>query len=224
VPYKAIQEQWDFVGGLSTPSKMPCLSYGISAQKCITGNKLRHKPNTPCAICYAFRGQYNRPNVKKAHSRRLENIDATLWPHAMSDILNYYLDKRGPEKYGYFRWFDSGDLQNTAQLLAIEQVAVQTPKIKHWLPTHEYPILAHRDKKWNEFLSKPDNLVVRPSAVYIDQDLPAWRKKGYPISTVTRDKDPIGFACPAREQDNKCGDCRACWEPEKYPIISYWEH
>ena len=224
MPYKAIQKQWDLVGGMSTPSKMPCLSYGLPAEECITGNKLRHKDNTPCAVCYAFRNAYTWPNVKTAQYRRLYTYTNPEWRTAIADILNYYLGKRGPENYSYFRWFDSGDLQDISHLFMIEQVAVLTPRIKHWLPTHEYPILAQRDSKACQFIDKPDNLVVRPSAVYMDQDLPAWRKRGYPISTVTRDKDPIGFACPAHKQDNKCGDCRACWEPEKYPIISYWKH
>ena len=32
----------EIVGGLSSPSKMPCHGYSIPAQKCMTGSKLRN--------------------------------------------------------------------------------------------------------------------------------------------------------------------------------------
>ena len=57
---------------LSQTSKMPCKSISLDAELCNTGSKLAKIPNTPCNKCYALRGFYNMPSVKKAMAARLE--------------------------------------------------------------------------------------------------------------------------------------------------------
>jgi len=58
-----IEEQ---IGSLSSPSKMPCYSYSISARDCITGGKLVKLENSICHGCYALKGNYNFSNVKNS--------------------------------------------------------------------------------------------------------------------------------------------------------------
>ena len=60
-----LTEARDYVGGLSNPSKMPCMSYGLPAQACNVGGTLRDIEGSTCQNCYAYdRGMYVMPNVK----------------------------------------------------------------------------------------------------------------------------------------------------------------
>ena len=62
----------------------------------------------------------------------------------------------------------------------------------------------------------PENLVVRLSAAMIDGAPP----EGFPhTSTVVTSC----ASCPAPQQNNECGTCRACWNPE-VKNVSYHKH
>ena len=45
------------------------------------------------------------------------------------------------ENNPFFRWHDSGDIQDVKHLEDIVEVTRQTPEIMHWLPTLETRIL-----------------------------------------------------------------------------------
>ena len=195
------------VGGLSQTSKMPCRSWGISATKCKTGSKLAKKEGTVCHDCYALKGAYVWPSVRKAHERRLSLINTSGWVDNMVAAIN------GDE---YFRWFDSGDIQDDNHLVAIVRVVIATPKTKHWLPTKEYLIIARFMRKHGKF---PKNLIVRVSSPNIAQ---APIEHYQHTSTVHTDQ-PFGRECIAHKQNNECKDCRACWNP-RIKNISYKYH
>lgn len=66
----------------------------------------------------------------------------------------------------------------------------------------------------------PDNLVVRLSSAMID----AKPMSGFTHTSTVNDKsEPIGFACRAPAQGNKCLDCRACWD-KSIANVSYHLH
>lgn len=50
---------------LGQTSKMPGFSFGLDAEKCNVGSKLRKIKGSTCEKCYAFRGRYPTPSVKK---------------------------------------------------------------------------------------------------------------------------------------------------------------
>ena len=196
------------VGGLSNTSKMPCKSWGISAKECKTGSKLAKIEGTICNGCYALKGAYVWPVVERAHARRLELINTSSWSDNMVTAIN-----NAP----FFRWFDSGDLQNPEHLEDIVRVAIATPNTKHWLPTHEKKFVSDYLRKRGSF---PDNLIVRVSAANVDGAPP----KGFKLtSTSHKHGEPIGQECIAYKQDNECRDCRACWDSE-VQNISYKNH
>ena len=200
-PRKALQADWDAVGGLSEPRKMPEYSYSIPAWRCNVGSKLRLVIGSTCSHCYALKGRYVFPNVADALERRYQAMvaDYDAWADAMARLIDGLCQK-------HFRWMDAGDLQSLAHLLAIVSVARQTPATQHWLPTREYAIVKAYRAQYGEF---PANLTVRLSAHMIDGMTPDY---GLPTSTVTTSTTPEGsHACPARFQDGKCADCRACW-------------
>ena len=201
----------EYTGGLGTPSKMPGFSYGISAKKCITGGKLQSVEGSTCSGCYALKGHYVYESVSKAHSNRLNAISKPLWIEAMSELINR-------KKCDFFRWHDSGDLQSVDHFAKICAIADATPTVNHWLPTREYRFVT-------EYVNSggiiPSNLVVRMSAHMIGGNIPTFpRLKGLvTISTVSKD-DSYSDAhnCPARFQNNSCGDCRACWNPDVFHV------
>ena len=189
------KEATKITGGLSAPGKMPEGSYNLPARACQTGAKLRQIPDTPCYGCYAFKGRYNFPNVKDALTRRLESITDPQWVQAMAVLI------KGKK---HFRWHDSGDLQSVDHLKKIFEVCNLTPDTQHWLPTQERQYLPLPGSKI------PKNLIIRLSNAKNDtKPGRAWDH----WSTVVTTPRP-GHVCPAPDQGNVCGSCRACWSKD----------
>ena len=142
--------------------------------------------------------------MKDAQYKRFRSLTHPLWVKAMAAQIN-------SKKVKYFRWHDSGDVQNLDHLNKIYEVCRLTPDVKHWMPTREAWTKDH-------LASCPDNLIVRFSVPMIDQEAPAsWPH----TSTVTT--KPGKRTCPAPTQGNKCKDCRACWD-KTVKNICYGEH
>jgi len=196
------KEAWALVGGLSKPSKMPGWSIGIPAKECKTGKKLRQIKNSVCEGCYALKGCYVFKVVQEAQYKRLEAIQHPDWVLAMATLIN-------SKKPDVFRWHDSGDVQDVDHLEKIFEVCKLTPSKRHWMPTREAWIKDHMHKA-------PANLVVRFSSPMIDQGpVKSWANTST-VSTKSR-------TCPAPDNNNECGDCRACWDP-LVKNIEYGKH
>ena len=202
-----VSEARQNVGGLSNPSKMPSKSYGLPAQACKVGGQLRNVKGSTCESCYAYdRGMYVMPVVKAAQARRLATITRDDWAASMARSIN---------KDRYFRWHDSGDVQSGEHFAKIVEVARLTPNTLHWLPTREAAIVAAYTG------DIPGNLIVRVSAAMIDGPAP---KRFAHTSTVHSKTIPVNsHVCPAPQQGNTCGDCRACWSKE-VKNVSYHQH
>jgi hypothetical protein len=109
------------VGGLSNPSKMPSKSYGLPAQACKVGGKLRAVKGSTCENCYAYdREMYVMPVVKAAQARRLATLTRDDWTASMVRAIN---------KDNYFRWHDSGDIQSAEHFAKIVEVARAHPPL-----------------------------------------------------------------------------------------------
>ena len=189
-------EAEEITGGLSAPGKMPEGSYNLPANMCQTGAKLREIEGTPCWSCYAFNGRYNFPNVKDALTRRLESLTHPQWIPAMAVLI------KGKK---FFRWHDSGDLQSVQHLINIFEVCKLTSGTMHWLPTQERKFLPLSTD------SIPKNLLIRLSNAKNDtKPGNAWP---YWSTVVTHGARP-GHICPAPDQGNECGSCRACWSKD----------
>ena len=193
---------------LTDTSKMPGKSFSISAFECQTGSKLAEVEGSVCEKCYARKGFYHMSSVKNAQAWRLEFMKT-------EQFIDVMVMEIGDEKY--FRWFDSGDVQSVSDCLKIITIALKTPKTKHWVPTKE-------PKYWAdalEMVDLPKNLIVRLSAPMKDSRVsPTWTKH---TSSVSASMELSGHICPAPQQNNTCGDCRACWD-KRVPNIVYKEH
>ena len=196
------KEAWTLVGGLSKPSKMPGWSIGIPAKECNTGSKLVNVKGSVCEGCYALKGCYVFAVVQKAQYKRLEAIQHPDWVLAMATLIN-------SKKPDVFRWHDSGDVQDVQHLEKIFEVCRLTPNKRHWMPTREAWIKDHME-------AAPANLVVRFSSPMVDQGpVKSWANTST-VSTKSR-------SCPAPDNNNECGSCRACWDP-LVKNIEYGKH
>ena len=203
------------VGGLSAPSKMPSYAWSISAKRCNTGSKLAKVKGSVCEGCYALKGRYMFSNTQDALERRYNawDSDRAKWVDAMIYLMH---NKQHISNTGHFRFFDSGDIQGSDMLDDINLVAWASPHIRFWLPTKEYKLIKNYDKEI------APNLVIRVSAPTVDKEF-----SGYTHISTVYNKDNIdtakGVVCPASNQGNQCGSCRACWN-DKVSEVSYIAH
>jgi hypothetical protein len=200
------------IGTLSNPSKLPCHGYSTPASACPVGSKLRDVPGSICSACYALKGRYGFPNVQSALETRLTGLADPEWPQLIAELISR------KEKSGYFRWHDSGDLQDLAHLERIVKVANLLPNIQFWLPTREYATVIQWQRKYGEF---PPNLTVRLSALMFDADVPRGVAEG--TGLPTSGASPDGYSCPASQTNGKCDTCRACWRQDQ-PKVTYRKH
>ena len=91
-------------GTLTSTSKMPCKSYSLPTEACITGFKMSQIAGSICSSCYADKGFYKMyaNNIKPAQFSRLDSINGEHWVSGMVSLIG---------SDDYFRWHDSGDLQ-----------------------------------------------------------------------------------------------------------------
>jgi hypothetical protein len=183
---------------------MPGPAYNLPAAACITGAKLVKVPGSVCAGCYALKGRYRFNNVQAALQRRLQAIASPQWVKAMTVLVS---------GHPFFRWHDSGDIQSIEHLKNIFKVCENTPGTRHWLPTREARFL-----KLVQPEDVPKNLIIRLSGHMIDQPAATWWPHTSTVTTA-----PGSRTCPAPEQGNACGSCRACWD-KNTRNVAYGKH
>ena len=210
IPVKTLKQAKDIIGGFTVTSKMPTISYSISAKDCKTGSKLRLIKNTVCSTCYALKGNYIRyaKNIEPVQKRRLESISSPNWVGAMVYIMKH---QKQVVNSGLFRWHDSGDIQSLEHLDKIVEIANLTPNIKHWLPTKESNLIQ------NFKGAIPKNLIIRLSGSFIDGKEPKYKN----TSTVVSNKD--NATCKSFEQNGQCLSCVQCWD-SSIKNVSYLNH
>ena len=118
---------------------------------------------------------------------------------------------RNSKKTKFFRWHDSGDIQDLKHLAKIFEVAKRSPDVQHWLPTREAWTAKYQDRA-------PSNLKLIFSMPMVNQEAAGgWN---YTSTVVT---DPSKATCPAPKQGNECKSCRACWD-KKVKNVAYLAH
>jgi hypothetical protein len=94
---------------------MPGFAYGLPAKECKTGKKLQNVEGSTCYDCYALKGCYVFKVVQDAQYKRLAAIRHPLWVRAMAAQIS-------SKKSKFFRWHDSGDVQDVEHLQKIYEV------------------------------------------------------------------------------------------------------
>ena len=203
-----LKEAERITGGLSWPSKMPCPAYNLPASSCNIGSTLSLVDGTVCSRCYARKGRYLFPNVRKSLENRFLSLDVQTAENRREwvDAMILLIDRHAP---GYFRWHDSGDLLDSCHYGMVLDVVRGTPDIEHYLPTKEWMIVR------NYPADLPENLNVRLSSPMIDF-IPKFRKPLDSFCTNTVLSGPVkiqgvSHICEATVSRHKCEDCRICW-------------
>ena len=142
---------------LNKTSKMNAFSFSLDARNCVTGSKLRKIKGSVCEKCYAFKGRYPTPSVRKNRETNLQHFNNKYFVEVMAFKLQHQK---------FFRWFDSGDLPNMEGLKKIVKIAELTPDTKHWLPTREIKLIQQYLKK-NTFLSNNNSRLVLNSIFFL---------------------------------------------------------
>lgn len=192
---------------LSKTTKLPCPSWGIPTHACPLGALYSKKQGTVCNTCYAKKGRFVFPSNKEFLQKNLDDYlhNPKKWVVEMALLIN-------SESPRYFRWFHSGDLIDSEMLKNICKVCRKTKDTLHWLPTLQINFVS-------KLRNKPSNLIIRVSTPMVDY-IPSSKK--FIRSYVYKKTKPgeESHDCPARFQDNTCGQCRSCWDP-KVKIIAY---
>lgn len=204
---------------LSQTSKMPCASYGLPPEACITGSKLRQVAGSICSHCYACKGSYQMYKaIKPAQNARLASITHPLWSAAMVKLISSSTSNFGAVNK-LFRWHDSGDLQSVAHLARIVAIARALPSFKFWMPTREVAILQAYERMG---LTIPKNLIIRVSAAKVDAPAPIYLT-GFGSTAHTSSPRPGAIECSAYKRGGECGKCRMCFNT-KIAAVSYPLH
>lgn len=167
-----------------------------------------------CSGCYATGGNYRFSNVKA-----VREYNRQVWQN--EDFVNDFVTKLDNERY--FRWFDSGDLYSLSLAKKIYEIMLNTPHVKHWLPTRMYKF-----KKFEGILKNMQalpNVVIRLSSdditgKKVNSDLIKTNSTILPSELI---EGYNGFICPAYDQDGKCLTCKACYDKD-VKTVAYIAH
>lgn len=196
---------------ISKASKMPCRSWSLQAITTCPGSRNKKGDLVPaCSGCYATVGNYVYQNVIKPREHNRQDWQRDQW---VDDMIKELDNDR------YFRWFDSGDIYHPELAKKIYTVMVNTPWVKHWLPTRSYKLT--KIKPWLDKMQELPNVMVRFSSDNIDGSY----KKGLHGSVIIPTSNHVTDAtiCQAYERQGKCGECRSCWD-KTVPVIAYPAH
>lgn len=218
-------------------SKMPGFTLSTSAFACKIGSKLHKIEGSICKNCYALKGNYIFPTVIKGLMTASIAIayydykkDFTPWIVALSELIRRRCivkdikdaegNKIGSVDNTFFRFHDSGDIQSTIHLDAINKVALNNPSVSFWLPTREGKIV----KSFLENNTIADNLCIRLSAHKIGVEPLSF---GLDLPTSTVEWADSEHHCIAPKQGGSCdghlSSCRNCWDPN-IPNVNYKKH
>jgi hypothetical protein len=184
--------------------------------------------NDICWGCYAQIGCYTLKTTADAQAARYAWTRWSMktaarrkrWVKIMAAAIN---EKCAGD---YFRWHDSGDVFSAQYARAISQVCKLTPTVKHWLPSRSY-LLSWGTRELSKVHAN-QNMVVRPSAVSINDSPPKIEGLGRGSTSHTTDKAPKGAReCPKASKGNEnksCAEagCRLCWQ--NVSGASYYYH
>ena len=167
-----------------------------------------------CSGCYASFGNYRFSTVKA-----VREYNRITWNN--DNFVNDFIKQLDTERY--FRWFDSGDLYSLGLAKKIYEIMLNTPHVKHWLPTRMHKFIKFQGIL-KDMQSLP-NVVIRLSSDDIDgslvkSDLIDTNSTILPSELI---EGYNGFICPAYNQGGKCNDCKECYNKDT-KTVAYIAH
>ena len=199
---------------LSKTSKLGCSSWSLQALDTCPGARGDDgEAVDACKFCYARRGNYVYPNVKRVREVNLEDWKSDDWVDRMVSAIGADL---------YFRWFDSGDCYHRDLAIKICEVMLRTPDTEHWFPTRMHKFDKFKDVLYD--MSILPNVVLRISSDSVTGEcLDSYLCSSVIVPYAGFPTSLPSVECDAYKRGGKCGDCRACWSKD-VKIVSYPYH
>lgn len=175
--------------------------------------------DAPCfAECYALKGHYGCPSVKKS---LLENItEYNADPQGFFDKINEYLNN-GLVIYKYFRWFASGDIVNKMFFDLMVELALKNPLTQFMAFTKKYYIV-------NDYITLHGKLPNNLKIVFSHWDKTWAVNNPYelPCSYIifkNQDKNE-NIPSNAIPCSGKCDKCLGCWHLKNGQAVQFKQH
>lgn len=220
---------------LSTPNKMPGLAFGLPAgDACPVAKAMADDPQSICGKCYALRGHYQYPIVKRTGSERLEWVRKSIELDGGKEfiaVLTHEIRMKYPFGTGVFRIHDRGDFFSVAYIHAWYEIVKQFPGIHFWVPTREWA-LEHKREALRKLATLP-NITVKPSALTFNgmpcPDATAGLDSASGVCDSIAIAESLGFqVCPSTVKGNPktCGEneCFKCFDKSVTQPVAYLRH
>lgn len=212
---------------LTWTSAMDCWSWSIPARE--TCPMAVYGENAICQGCYAAIGRYAMDNVAEAQWTRFmwlrENLKGMRGCLHIIDTLSRAIQSHVTN--GYFRVHDSGDFFNIRYAYMWYKICERCPDIKFWFPTRNWHNL-NGDSKFLGVLramAKLPNVVIRPSALYIDEATPVvdGLAAGSGVASQESKDRLMAVICPKSLMGGSCqsNNCRSCWDAPQNEVYYY---
>lgn len=216
----------------STPNKMPGFSFGLPAgDACPASKAMADEPSSICGQCYALRGNYTFPAVKRTGLARLEWARTNLANGEFVRIICNAIRFHYPTEQGLFRIHDRGDFFSNEYINAWYEIVKTFPNIKFWVPTREW-LFPHKREALRRLATLP-NITVKPSALLFGGMAEPEATAGLDASSgsckTQEEAEALGFAvCPASIKANpsSCQEngCFKCFDKTNKKPVAYLKH
>lgn len=167
-----------------------------------------------CERCYGQRGNYLFGPVQRALEARYE--------FAMNNLGGEFERFMIAELAGqeFFRLHDCGDFASIEYVRAWTRIARALPETRFWAPTRTWRLGGEWLEALRELASLP-NVVVRPSALYLNEPPPVVDGLSAGAGVYAKGVELEGYKCPAGtpEHGPSCGECRVCFRARKTPVL-----
>lgn len=214
---------------------MPGHAFGLPAgDACPVAKAMADDPDSICGKCYALRGHYQYPVVKRTGNERLkwvrDSIDADGGSEFIAELCRQ-IKAKYPFGVGVFRIHDRGDFFNVGYINAWYEIVKQFPNIKFWVPTREWA-LPHKREALRK-LATLSNVTVKPSALTFNSIPCPEATEGLDAASGVCDSIEIaqrlGFqVCPSTIKGNAktCGEneCFKCFDKSVKTPVAYLRH
>ena len=175
-----------------------------------------------CNGCYAKKGMYRFPVVKNVREHNREDYKKDDWVDRMVKEVN---------KFDFFRWFDSGDIETPELAKKIRHVVSATQGVKHWIPTRSDKIPAIK-KVIDGFIAPHTGIGNFPGvALRLSADNIGLDKEerpgvnSYVINNTVKDlfkaKQQGIYVCPVgiNPKQKSCDNCTKCYTDAKVAYV-----
>ena len=174
--------------------------------------------DAPCAhLCYATRGNFTFPNVKKSH---LDNL-AHFIAHPDAYFNDIIAELSGLVTYKYFRWHSSGDIVNADYLRGMVKVAKKLKSIKFLCFTKKFEII-------NNYLASGEKLPKNLKIVFSawDKNFKVDNPFNLPMTYVYFKDKKMNPEIPELSIPcvGKCFECQACWTLKPGQSVVFHQH